>query len=198
MTADSDYARVIHTLARQRLPTYVSYVDSLTLNGFHETNGGAPSPQRITVDTRSGKIISGTPQRIKIGGPKSAESSNPVLRPAFDPRCYRATSEERASYNGADALLFELTPTCGTRDNYPFAQLYADRSTWQPLAATGTFFDREARGGANVGIEQRYGTFGGYVLPALLNVDVKGTGLAFWVNVHAEERYESYRFSPTR
>ena len=57
MIAGSDYARVLETLARQRLPTLVSYVDGVTLNGFHVTGGDAHSPQRITVDTPSRKIV---------------------------------------------------------------------------------------------------------------------------------------------
>lgn len=194
MTADSDYARVLDTLARQRLPAYVSYVDSIVLNGFHETGGGARSPQRITVDTRSKKIVSGTPQHIKVGGAGKASENNPVLHPAFDPKCYRAITEQRATYNGTDAVIFSLAPTCGTRNDYPFTELYVDTSTWRPLTATGTFFDREAHGAANVGIEQRFGSFNGYTLPSLLNVDIKGTGVAFWLNIHAEEHYDNYTF----
>ncbi|HEV7180648.1 MAG TPA: hypothetical protein VGN11_12310 [Candidatus Baltobacteraceae bacterium] len=193
MTADADYTKVLDMLAHQRLPAYVSYVDSMDMHGIRDYDGDTHGPQHIIVDTRAKKIIAGDPQHVHIGNMHS--ENNPILNPAFDPRCYRATSEEQASYNGSPALLFHLDPTCGSRDDYPFTQLYADPSTSRPLMATGEVSDSESGGGAHAGIEQRYAVVSGFVVPSLLNVDVKGTGIVFWLRVHAEESYTNYEFT---
>lgn len=194
MTADSDYQRVLNVFAYQRLPAYVSYVDTVTLHGARYDSGNTHGPQRVTVNTKTRQIVEGSPSLVYAGNDKT----NPVVNPAFDPKCYRATNETRASYNARDSVLFTLKPTCGSHDEYFFTELYADATTMQPLAADGTFIDREMGGGARADIEQSYGVFGGYVMPALLNVNVKGTGIVFWLRVHAEETYTDYRFEDSR
>lgn len=196
MIADSDYGRVLDLLAHQRLPAFVSYVDAVALRGVPD-EGNAHGPRRITVDTRTKTILEGTPSHIDTGR-RASRDTNPVTAPAFDPTCYRATNETRATYNGRDAVLFTLLPTCGSHDDYIFSALYADAQTFAPLAATGTVSDSEGGGGAHADVEQRFAIFGGYVMPSLLSVNVKGTGIVFWLRVHVEESYTAYEFDNTR
>jgi hypothetical protein len=119
--------------------------------------------------------------------------SHPVTNPVFDASCYRATSESSASYNGAAALKFTLAPTCKSRhrDEYPFTTLYADPGTYAPLEAVGA---SSGDGNVSVAFAERFGTFDGRTMPATMHVDISGSGLMFWLQIHVAERYSDYRF----
>ncbi len=196
MTAQSDYQHVLDVFSRQHLPAYVSYVDAVSIRGIPD-QGDSHGPNRVTVDTRAKKIVEGKPGHLSISGKESGQT-NPVTNPAFDPACYRAASDSRVTYEGKAAIRFALESTCGPREDYFFSELYADATTFVPLAANGTVDARESLGGARADVQQRYGIFGGYIMPTLLTASVRGSGLVFWLHVRAEESYTSYDFENTR
>jgi hypothetical protein len=198
MSADSDYARVAAFLAQQQLAPYVSYVARDKINGFgvHDSNG------RIVVRTKDGKIVAGE-QNLNIDVHEAPSntglSSNPVSKPILATGCYRATSETAATIDGKPAIELALAPTCGSSQNYPLTALYADPQSFRPLEVHGTVVpsDSDAKH-VRIAIDQRYAAFAGRWMPSTLKVDVSGSGLLFWVQIHVNEVYSDYEFADTQ
>ena len=210
MIAATDYALVLAAMNRQRFPAYVSYTQRTTAStsgivrifGF----GDADESGTYTVRTSDGVVVErpGT-HKGSLWGERSrggAQESNPVTHPVFDLHCYVPQSEERAPFNGREALRFDLAPvrskTCGNADpsdhDTPFTTLYADPSTYRPLGVTGFFNDSHVK----VDLAETFATIDGRTLPARITVSIKGSGLMFWLHVHAEQTYENYQFEISR
>jgi hypothetical protein len=196
MNADADYARVVDLLTKQTLAPYVSYVARDKVSGLaNDSQDG-----RIVVRTSDGKIVSGK-QHVDVNVANSSFNgldSNPISRPVFAPRCYRATGETPATLDGTAVLKLTLAATCGTYHDYPFTTLYIDPQTYRPLEVSGvaTPGDGDSKS-VTVALDQRYAGFDGRWLPVSLNVDVTGSGFMFWLQVHVREIYSGYEFRST-
>lgn len=193
MSADSDYARVVQLLTKQQLAPYVAYVARDVVNGL-----GADSKQdRIVIRTRDGKILSGS-THMKVQTGYDASDINPITHPAFDPKCYRATGQRNSSFEGTAALEISLAATCKSRraedNDYPFTTLYVDSHTMRPLDVNGTVPESEKNKGVTVALDQHFGQYAGRVLPSSFKLDVSGSGLMFWLQVHLTETYSNYEF----
>jgi hypothetical protein len=191
MSADSDYARVVELLTKQNLAPYVSYLASDRVTGLaHDADS-----HRIVVRTSDGKIVAGS-SHLDVGTDSApvSHNTNPVGKPAFNARCYHATSEVQSTYNGTPALAIALAPACGTAHEYPFTTLYADAQTLRPLDVYGNVPMEDDAKSVKVSLDQSFATFDGRSMPAELHVDVKGTGFMFWLHVHVTEIYSDYRF----
>ncbi|HTA40069.1 MAG TPA: hypothetical protein VK760_13380 [Candidatus Acidoferrales bacterium] len=193
MNADADYARVVDLLTKQKLAPYVAYVTRDRISGLaHDGEDG-----RIVVRTSDGKIVSGK-QHVDVNVANSSFSgldSNPVSQPVFAPHCYRATGETPATLDGSAVLKLTLTATCGSYHDYPFTTLYVDPQTYRPLEVSGiaTPGDGDSKS-VTVALDERYAGFDGRWMPVSLNVDVTGSGVMFWLQVHLREIYSAYEF----
>ncbi|HEY8298303.1 MAG TPA: hypothetical protein VIG32_09805 [Candidatus Baltobacteraceae bacterium] len=189
MSIAADYARAVAALDSGHFPAYVSYDSRDWARGIDRESDG---PQTVYVRTKDGAIVQGPPSEHR--NPQIAvndeRGSNPISDPAFKARCYRAQSEESVQRNGRAALRFDLAPTCGPNDDYPFATLYADAQTLVPIEVDGTVSTE----GVRVRLAQNFAQFNGYTLPSTLLVDVKGRGLLFWLREHAQLQYSDYKF----
>jgi len=191
MNADSDYARVVEILSHQTLAPYVSYAHEDRVSGMaHDTEQA-----RVVVRVSDGKIVAGSqPVEIQSGSSYDKHESNPVTKPAFDAKCYRATGETPSTYDGAPAFEINLESICPNDANNAFATLYVEPHSLRPLDVTGSASVRENVGHVNVSLDQTFAVFDGRSMPATLRVDVKGSGLMFWLHVHVNETYSDYRF----
>lgn len=190
MPADIDYSRVIALMSAQHLPAYVSYVERGNAWGIGGYDGNGDS-KPVYVRTSDGAIVAGPKPMERDEQYRDKRDSNPVSRPAFDPKCYAPVSEARDVWDGRPALRFALRPTCGNDDHdSPFDTLFADATTFAPLAVTGRFSDS----GVGVALSQTYAPIGKVILPAKLSVDVGGHGLLFWVREHVRVEYVDYTF----
>jgi len=194
MQADADYARVLEQLASARLTPFVAYDSRDSVNGL----GAASTAVHVVVRVRDGKVISGTTHFKAQSDPYDASDSNPVSAPIFDPRCYHAVAESPANFEGVEALRLTLAPVC--RDahrgdhNYPFTTIYVERETLRPLDVSGAVPPDGDSKNVAVILDQRFGVFEGRVMPTSMRVDVSGSGLMFWLQVHVRETYSDYRF----
>lgn len=194
MSADSDYARVVRLLSAQRLTPYVAYMERDVVNGL-----GADSKQnRVVVRVSDGKVVEGSTHVKVQTGNYNANDVNPVTHPAFDPHCYRATGERDGSFEGKPALQITIAATCKSRNpndnDYPFKTLYVDPSTMRPLDVNGTVPESENNKSVNVSLDQHYGEFDGRIMPSLFKLDVSGSGIMFWLQVHLTQTYGDYEF----
>jgi hypothetical protein len=196
MSADSDYARVVELLTKQQLAPYVAYTTRDRITGMaNETQDG-----RIVVRTSDGKIVSGKQQLdVDVGNSSyNGFNSNPVSKPAFAPRCYRATGETAAELDGTPVEKISLAPTCGSYHEYPFTTLYVDPQSHRPLEVSGIAAPGDADSkSVTVSLEQRFAAFQGRWMPASLKIDVTGSGFMFWLQVHVKEIYGDYEFRDT-
>jgi hypothetical protein len=197
MNAETDYARIVDMLAKQPLAAYVAYDARDDVNGL----GKADQMNHIVVRVSDGKVVSGHSNVTMKTGSQNAEF-NPITHPAFKADCYRATSETPASYDGVDAVKFALVATCkepaSDSHEYPFTTLFADAKTLHPLYAIGSVPETDDDKNVAVSVEEQFGDFGGRVLPTLLKVDISGSGIMFWLQVHVREAYANYRFLNTQ
>jgi hypothetical protein len=191
MNADSDYARVVEILSKQTLARYVSYAHQSRVTGLARDTEG----DRIVVRTSDGKIVAGNASSGLDGRSSYARhESNPVSKPAFDAACYRATGERLSPYGEASALEIALVSICDKDPNNAFSTLYVDPHSLRPLEVKGWSFDHEQVGRVKIVLDERFAVFDGRTMPAALRVDVTGSGLLFWVQVHADETYSDYQF----
>lgn len=195
-TADSDYARVLSLLTKQQLAPYVSYVKRDDFNGFGQ-HGKDNENDRVVIRISDGAVVHGKSSGIEAGN--YHDRSNPVSHPAFDPNCYRATSESATTYNGESALKLNLEATCKSKHDgdvdYPFTTLIARADSLQPIDVHGTAPQTGDDKNVSVTLDQTFDTFDGRVLPSRLKVDVVGSGFMFWLNLHITETYMGYEFS---
>jgi hypothetical protein len=197
MSADTDYARVLEMLTKQHLAPFVAYDALDRVNGL----GSDTQHDHIVVRVSDGKIVAGS-SHFSIGNDsdvaKSAEQSNPVSRPLFDPTCYRATGERAATFEGREALAIDLAATCKdthpSEHDHPFTTLYIDPHTMQPLDVNGSLPDSADSKMVSVSMDERFASVSGRVLPSSIKVDISGSGLMFWLQVHVTESYSNYQF----
>jgi hypothetical protein len=192
MSADADYARVVDLLTKQQLAPYVAYTARDRITGLAKDS----SDGRLVVRVSDGKIVSGT-QHIDVNVKDSSYDgldSNPVAKPVFRAQCYRATSETQATLDGEPVRKFSLVPTCGSVSAYPFSTLYVDPVTYRPLEVSGAAGPTEASKYVTISLDQRYAAFDNRWMPSSLNIDVSGSGLMFWLQVHVKEIYSGYEF----
>jgi hypothetical protein len=193
MNADADYARVIEQISKVHLTPYVAYVAEDTVDGFR----ASATRERIVIRVADGKVISGRMHSTVMTDDGQIESMNPVSRPIFDPACYRATGEQSTTVAGAPAIAFTLANTCPDKHpgdhNHPFTTLYAQPGTLRPLDVSGTITDNDSRY-VSVSMDESFAEFGGRVMPSSMKVDVSGSGLMFWLQVHVHETYSDYEF----
>jgi hypothetical protein len=193
-SAQVDYARTIEYLSKTQLPPYIAYVAHDAIRGMHD----ASSTDRIVIRVSDGKIVSGSTHFHVDNDHFVSQDSNPVSNPVFDPKCYRATGEVQATFEGAPALEISLIPTCGEKhpgdNDYAIRTLYANPQTLAPIDARGTGPSDSDSKYVSLTIDERFATFGGHVMPSSMNVDVSGSGLMFWLQVHLQETYTDYQF----
>ncbi|MDP9110088.1 MAG: hypothetical protein M3M96_00435, partial [Candidatus Eremiobacteraeota bacterium] len=206
-----DYAQVLAAMNRQRFPAFVSYDQRTTAStsGFVRGFGlgDADESGTYTVRTSDGAVVErpGSHKGSTWGDEArgGAHESNPVTRPAFVIGCYVPQSEDRDTMSGHPALRFTLAPvrskTCGgagrsSDHDTPFTTLYADPVTYRPIAATGSFDDSHVK----VDLAEDFDTIAGRTLPTRITVNVKGSGLMFWLHVRAEQTYSNYQFETSR
>ncbi len=195
MSADADYARIVEMLSKQHLSAFVAYDSLDRVNGL----GNESTRDHIVVRVHDGKIVAGSSHvTVKANSVKAAENSNPVSRPLFNPTCYRATDEHATTFEGRQAVEIAIAATCkdagAGEHNYAFTTLYADAHTMQPIDVSGTVPETNENKMVSVALDQRFANFGGHVLPSSIKVDVSGSGLMFWLQVHVTETYTNYQF----
>jgi hypothetical protein len=197
MSADTDYARIVEMLSGQHLTAYVAYDSNDSFSGMSNEK----KHDHVVVRVHDGKIVSGS-THFKVsttsGATSAAQDSNPVSRPLFDPKCYHATGERAASFEGSDALQITLAATCKDKhpgdNDYPFTTLFVDPHTMRPLDVNGTVPETDSNKGVSVSLDQRFENYNGYVMPSAIKVDVTGSGLMFWLQVHMTESYSNFQF----
>jgi uncharacterized Zn-binding protein involved in type VI secretion len=181
LSADTDYARAVAHLSRAHLTPYVAYVAHDSVNGL----GNASQTDRVVVRVSDGKIVAGR-SNITIEGK------------IFDPTCYRATGETQTTFEGTPAIKLDLVATCPEKHsgdhNYAIRTLYADPQTLVPIDANGTILSGSNSNNVGVSVDERFATFDGHVMPSSIKVDVSGTGIMFWLQVHVRETYSGYQF----
>jgi hypothetical protein len=194
MAVDSDYARVLEQLSSARLTPYVSYISHDAVNGM----GRSSTVSHVVVRVSDGKIISGKTHMIVETDVYKSDNSNPVTHPIFDAACYRATGESPASYDGEPAIEMSLSAICKERassdHDYPFTTLYVTPQTLRPLDAHADVAPTDDDKSVSLAFDQRFTMAQGRVMPASMKVDISGSGLMFWLQIHVEETYEQYRF----
>jgi hypothetical protein len=191
MNADADYKAAIAYLNRP-LPAYVTYHETSHAKVDAITRDNA---QTLVVRTKDGKVLRGKTSSINIGS-NDTYHDNVVVRPPFKPACYAATTAAPAVFDGRHVEAIGLRHTCDSGSSPharrgDFSTLYVDPRSHLPLGAVGGIRDAPVV----VNLEQRYARFGAYVLPALLDVRVKGSGLMFWLDVAVRQEYSGYAFS---
>ena len=163
-----------------------------TVNGL----GASSSRERIVVRVEDGKVISGH-MHTAVATNDEVQNMNPVSRPLFDPACYRATGEVTTTVAGTPAIAFALAATCPDKHpgdhDHPFTTLYAQPGTLRPLDVNGTIVGKN-RNDVTLTMDQTFADFDGHVMPASMKVDVSGSGLMFWLQVHVRETYTTYQF----
>jgi hypothetical protein len=193
MNADTDYQRIVDLLTKQHLAPYVAYDARDSIKGLGNKN----NEEHIVVRVSDGKVVSGT-SGVSIDNGSGTHKYNPITNPVFDPKCYKATGEAPATYNGADAVKFTLAATCKERDkdahDYPFTTLYADARNLVPIDATGVVVQTEDNKGVDISVEQQFALFEGRVLPSMTKIDINGSGVMFWLQLHVRETYDHYTF----
>lgn len=191
MVIAADYARAVSFLDADRLPAYVSFIERTSARGI---GGVENSTERIYVRMSDGKIVSGVPPRgSDVVRTTNGDSDNPFRGGGFfDPQCYRPTGEGLTRWNGQPALRFELQATCSKSNG--ITELYADPSTFRPIAADGVIPDPEDR--VTTAVELRYATLGAYTVPSSIRAHAVGHGWLFWVRERVEVDYAEYRFYP--
>jgi hypothetical protein len=190
VNAAADYAAAVAQLNRA-LPAYVSYVDH-TSGGWGPFHGG--DSKLIVVHVPDGRVVRGRPSGIQVGVNTRSGDTNAVTHPPFQPDCYVPEAAGGATFDGRPAERIALHDRCEqTGEDAAFDAFYVDPVTHQPLAAVGAI-DRDR---VAVRIEQRYASFAGHIMPASVDVTVKGKGLMVWLDVSARIVYSDYRFSAT-
>jgi hypothetical protein len=194
MNADSDYARVVEILAHQTLAPYVSYAHEDRVTGVaHDTEH-----TRVVVRVSDGTIVAGKePVDVDSRSSYDRHESNPVTKPAFDASCYRATDERLSTYDGVPALEISLASICQNDKNNAFSTLYVDPHSLRPLDVRGSATIHESVGRMKVSLDQTFAVFNGRSMASALRVDVTGSGLMFWLQVHVYETYADYEFLDT-
>jgi hypothetical protein len=174
MSVDTDYARVVETM-RHPLPAYVAYVQRNVVRMM----GAVESESRIVVRTADKQVVHGHAPREVV-----------IDKGVFDPACYRPTGEASASRNGRNVLSFALASTCNGTDKNPFTMLYVDPVSMRPIEATAIRRNESVR----VSVSETFSTVREWSLPASLKVDIEGSGLVFWLQVHALQTFSNYGF----
>jgi hypothetical protein len=188
VNAAADYAAAVAQLNRA-LPAYVSYVDH-TSGGWGPFHGD--SSQVIVVHVPDGRVVKGRPGGVHIGINTSSFEDNVVTHPPFEPTCYVPDAAGSATFDGRPVERIAVHDRCDRTDkDAAFNALYVDPVTREPLAAAGGSDDDRVA----VRIEQRFAPFAGHIMPASIDVSVKGHGLMSWLDVSARIRYTDYRFS---
>lgn len=195
MSAASDYAQAVDILSKRQPAPYVAYSVTHRLDGM----GQSTDSDRIVVRVKDGKVVSGRSHfKVQTGGSYDTTDSNPVSHPAFDPHCYRPTGERTSSFAGAPAVEISLTATCKSArrddDAYPFTTLYVEPRTMQPLDVRGTVTPSDGNKSVTVALDQRFAAFSGSVMPSSFKLDLTGSGVMFWLQVHLTETYANYQF----
>lgn len=190
MSAVSDYQQAVRTLGRP-LPAYVTYAQ----HGHVKFDAISKNlDDQITVRTRDGKIVKGGGLSIQTGADSKTKGSV-VTSPPFDPACYRPVSTSTENFEGRAVEAIAVKGLCREdkeeKDSEDFTTLYVDPATHDPIAAVGA----KNEDPVEVRLEQHFARVGEYMLPSLLAVRVKGSGLMFWLDVDAHVEFTDYRFS---
>ena len=169
MSAAADYAAATALLTRP-FPAYVSYVDH-TSGGWGPFQGAQQTT--IVVDVRQGRVISGKPASIHIGGGTDSVGKwgdeDAITHPAFRPHCYEATAAQASTYDGRPAERIAIAGHCGNdHDDEDFSALYVDSSTHVPIAVVGHGDDEHVA----VTLEERFTQVADHVVPSALRVKV--------------------------
>jgi hypothetical protein len=179
LNADTDYARAVAHLSRAHLTPYVAYVARDSVNGL----GNASQTDRVVVRVSDGKVVAG---------------HSDITSPIFDPTCYRATAETQTTFEGEPAVKFDLIATCREKHpgdhDYALRTLYVNPQTLAPIDANGTILSGSNSNNVSVSVDERFATFDGHVMPSSIKVDVSGTGVMSWLQVHLHETYSNYQF----
>lgn len=196
MSAATDYARAVEQFSKAQLTPYVSYAANVNVDGL----GKEDKRNIIVVRVSDGKIVSGKTPNISVSDSHMNDDRNldPVEHPLFNAACYRATGESPASFENEPALKIDLAATCSeskpSDHNYPFTALYVDPRTLAPLDAVGVVPQDSGSKDVSVSMEQRFARFGERSMPTSMKVDVSGSGLMFWLQVHLDEEFSDYQF----
>lgn len=186
MTAAADYDRAVQTLRTQKLPAYVSYVETGYAKGLA---GARVKATHITVDVATGKIVAESPS----GGDHG--DATPVTRNLFNPSCYAPRAERTATWNGMRVIAIDVSAakTCKSDDLF-VKTIYADATSGALVGADGMENDDDMQ----VDLSVHYATFDGYVMPTAIDAHAHGHGWLFWARERAGARYSDYTFTQTR
>ena len=193
MLPANDYAKAVFALQSPARPAYVSFVTAANAHGLA---GDSEEPHTVFVRTKDGAVVEGSLQNFSTGHYGGRDDTNPVSRPAFDPRCYAPSSEQTVQWEGRTMLRISLRASCpgedpdNTNDDHPFDSLYVEPETLLPIGATGTVEDE----GMRVDLEEHFARFGPYVFTTDLSAHVRGSGFLFWVRERASVTYSDYKF----
>ena len=144
-----------------------------------------------------GKIVASAASPSTSTVTRRTIGANPIriTKPAPDAICYRASGREAIDADGAPpALEIALASTCGNDHNNTFATLYVEPHSLRPLDVKGSASTHEHLGYVKVSLDQTFAVFDGRSMPVALRVDVTGSGLMFWIQVHVSETYSDYQF----
>lgn len=194
MDTAADFVQTVRAFQAQRLPAYVAYTERAAARGIVREND---TPVRVTVDTRTGRIVERSPKDANRIVDTGSEDGDSVVRYLFDPSCYAPVSERTARWNDRPALaisLKALPARACAQEPLSLSTLYADPATFEPLGADGTQSDE----GVTVDFAVAYGRFNGYLMPVTVSAHVKGRGLLFWVRERGEARFSDYAFLAVR
>ncbi len=187
MLVAAEYGRAVAYLDRARLPAYVSFVERAWARG---AAGDWEVTKPIYVRISDGAIVSGAPPNTHVVRTNTGDSDNPFRKQEFfEPSCYVPKSEEQTRWNGQLAIRFELRPLCGNENG--ITELYADASTFRPIAVDGNVVDTEDH--VTTAVELRYTTIGQYTVPSSIRAHAVGHGWLFWVRERAEVDYTDYK-----
>jgi hypothetical protein len=147
--------------------------------------------ETVTVRTSDGKTVKGKELEIYTGA-GSKTSGNILKNSPFETSCYTGLSSKPDTYDGRAVEAIALKDVCKRdKDDGDFKTMYVDPASHDPVAVVG-------RGGEDpvfVSFEQRYVRAGAYVVPDLLAVRVKGSGLMFWLDFDFHAAFTDYSFS---
>lgn len=185
-TAAADYDRAVHALRSQKLPAYVSYVETGYARGLA---GARVAPTHITVDVATGKIVAESPSGKDNG------DATPVTKNLFNPDCYAAGTERLTTWNASQVIAIGVSSTGTCKDDDLFVRtIYADATSGALLGADGTVNDESMQ----VDLSVHYATVDGYVMPTAVDAHAHGHGWLFWARERAGARYTNYSFTQTR
>jgi hypothetical protein len=190
MDAAADYASAARFLTNH-LPAYISYdVRTRLTSGFGEKEDHG----RITVRTSDGEVVKGKDADIDLHVDADHSSSGipHVHDQPFNPACFSATGAHADTVDNRAVEVLDIREICGRRsDDTTFSKFYIDPRTHEPIAVVA----EEDKEPVAVRVEQRFMHVRDHVLPASLDVAIKGSSFMFWLNLTVHRDYDDYTFS---